>query len=107
MQYTHDPHGEVLGRAPAFTMRHWRAQRPSLEPRTSMMQANLVVVRPSLCIFITEKGVCDLRRAWFEARRPAVADLVASAVRGEHLTMSDMLFPITSGREWSREIISN
>ena len=28
-----------------------------------------------------------MRRAWFEARRPAVGELVSGAVRGSHLTM--------------------
>ena len=31
------------------------------------------------------KGVCELRCAWFEARRPAVGEFASRAVRGSHL----------------------
>ena len=71
MQYTHDPHGEVLGRAPAFTVRHWRMQRPSLEPRTTPMQANRHRRSFARVAFLpAAKGVCELRCAWVQARRP-------------------------------------
>jgi hypothetical protein len=41
----------------------------------------------SAWLFRAVEGVCELRCAWFEARRPPVGDLALSGVRGEHLTM--------------------
>jgi len=44
-------------------------------------------------------GVCDPGGAWFEARRPNVAEFDTNAVRGEHLTMrGPECFGVSAGR---------
>jgi len=82
--------------APAFIVEAPGKQRPSLEPRTTPMQVTGIAV--FLFTDPSKRGVCELRCAWFEARRPAAGELVSSAVRGERLTMRGAEFAKSGGR---------
>ena len=60
-------------------------KRPSLEPRTNAEAAQLISPFFSSGGFPAPRQVCDLRCAWFEARRPTVGEFVSRTVRGSHL----------------------